>query len=109
VLGELRVATSQVTQAAERCRAMSRDLAAAHAERDGLRLENAALNADKELLLALGQRAAAALEERRREAELAGRVAHAEQVSLHAVLLLESGPQKHCTKLTGTSMGSHIH
>ena len=89
MLGELRVATSQVTQATVQCRAMSRDLAAAHAERDGLRAENAALNADSELLLALGQSAADALEERGRQAELAGRMAHAEQVSRDAVLPLE--------------------
>ena len=81
MLGQLRAATSQVTQAAERCRAMSRDLAAAHAERDALRRANAALDADKELLLTLGQRAATALEERRREVELTVRMAHAEQVS----------------------------
>jgi len=93
VLGELRVATSQVAQAAEQCRAMSRDLTAARAERDGLRAENTALNADKELLLALGQRAADALEERRRDAELAGRMAHAEQVSRMRCCCLHTVPR----------------
>ena len=85
VLAELRVATDQVTQAAERCCAMSQQLAAVHAERGALRIGNAALNADKERLLELGQHAAAALEECRREAELAARIMHAEQVSVCSI------------------------
>ena len=81
MLGELHRATSQVTQAAEQGSSMHGHLTAAHAERDALREETASLRADKELLLALGERAAATLAERRREAELAALAQRAEQVS----------------------------
>ena len=86
MLEQLYVATSQVTQAAERCSLVCGRLAAAHAERDALRQENAALIADKELLLALVERAAAAVAERRREAQLAALAHDAERVSSHEVV-----------------------
>ncbi len=74
--------------AVQQCRSLADRLSAAEVERDALRVDVEALSADKaaliadeEALLALGTSAVAALEERRREADLINVMRRAEQVS----------------------------
>ena len=76
-----------MTAAVEQCQTLADRLSAAEIERDALRVDvealgadKAALIADKEALLTLGANAVAALEERRREADLIDVMRRAEHV-----------------------------